>query len=209
MQIDPSMVEEILRERQPNQEDSGPEGNRADSGKAITITQEDLDKMIASRLERGKQSWSKSERDKIRQEMEEEIRGQVAADLNRKTEEERGEWQKLYQAILSGDTNLIPKDSKLFEQLESSQKSVRKYEKLLAEELDRELEEMPEEFRDLIPDIFTVAEKLAWLRKAKKNLPAKTQARGIDPNDPKPDRAGFDMGETLTSMRKQVGYQKM
>ncbi len=209
MEIDPSMVKEILNERQPNHNDSGPEVGGADSGRTLTMSQEDLDKMIAARLERGKQSWSKSERDRIRQELEDEIRGQVAADVARKSEEDRGEWQKLYQAILSGETNLIPKDSKLFEQLESSQKSVRKYEKLLAEELDRELADLPEEFRDLIPEVFTVAEKLAWLRKAKKNIPAKSQARGMDPSDPKPDRSGFDMGETLASMRRQVGYQKM
>lgn len=209
MEVDPLMVEGILNERQPNRDDSGPEVNGAGSGKTLTMSQEDLDKMIASRLERGKQSWAKSERDRLKQELEDELRSQMAAEMSRKTEEERGEWQKLYQSILAGDTNLIPKESKLYEQLETSQKSVKKYEKLLSEELERELEDLPDDFRDLIPDVFTVAEKLAWLRKAKKNLPAKTQAKGISPADPKPDRAGFDMAETLTSMRKQVGYQKM
>lgn len=203
------MVEDILRERQPSNNDSGPEVNGAAQAKTVTLSQEELDKMIAGRLERGKQSWAKSERERLKQELEEELRGQMSAEMTRKAEEERGEWQKLYHAILAGDTNIIPKDSKLFEQLESSQKSVRKYEKLLAEELDRELEELPEDFRDLIPDVFSTAEKLAWIRKAKKNLPAKQQAKGIDPSDPKPDRSGFDMSETLTSLRKQVGYQKM
>jgi hypothetical protein len=87
-------------------------------------------------------------------------------ELERKRLEESQEYKKLYESTLADVTALKPKA----EQLES-------YEKTLTAILEREVEELPDEFKDVVPDGLSTQAKLDWLAKNKSKF---TKAEPFD-----------------------------
>lgn len=92
----------------------------------------------------------------------------AAAEIDRKEAEKRGEFEKLYGTEK--------------QRADDAAKRVADLEAVVADAVAAELETVPEQFRDLIPD-GTDAQKLAWVRKSK--------AKGLfaAPADPKSQAA--------------------
>lgn len=113
-------------------------------------------------------------------------------EAERKRLEEVQDYKKLYESTLASVTELKPKA----EQVET-------YEKTLQVILAREIEELPEEFRDIVPDGLSTQQKLDWLSKNKAKLNKPT------PFDIGAGKTGIKQAKTteLTPEEKQVARQ--
>ena len=77
-------------------------------------------------------------------------------EAEKKRLEEANQYKELYEKTQAELTNLKPKAERVDE-----------YEKTLTEILTAQVEELPEEFRDVVPDGLTTKAKLDWLAKNK------------------------------------------
>lgn len=99
-------------------------------------------------------------------------------DAERQRLEKSQEFEKLYQATLTELTNLKPKAEQ-----------VEEYEKVLSEQLAAEIETLPDEFKDVIPDGLSTKDQLRWLAKNKsKFMKAEPFDIGAGKRGVKPDK---------------------
>jgi hypothetical protein len=99
-------------------------------------------------------------------------------EADRKRLEESQEYKKLYETTLADLTSIKPKA----EQVDT-------YEKTLAAILAAQIEELPEDFRDVVPDGLSTQAKLDWLAKNKsKFMKAEPFDIGAGKRGTKPDK---------------------
>lgn len=77
-------------------------------------------------------------------------------EAERKRLEEANQYKELYEKSQSEISNLKPKAEQ-----------VEEYEKVLLEQLSAEIETLPDDFKDVIPDGLSTKDKLRWLSKNK------------------------------------------
>lgn len=101
------------------------------------------------------------------------------------------EFEKLYQSTLTELTNLKPKA----EQVDS-------YEKTLQEILAAQVEDLPDDFKDIVPDGLSTKAKLDWLAKNKsKFMKAEPYDIGAGKRGTKPDKKSELTAEELQAAK--------
>lgn len=113
-------------------------------------------------------------------------------DAEKKRLEEASEYKKLYETTQTELSSLKPKA----EQVEA-------YEKTLQEILEAQVAELPEEFKDIVPDGLSTKQKLDWLAKNKsKFMKAEPFDIGAGKRGVKPDKK-----TELTPEQKEMARQ--
>ncbi|QHZ58602.1 hypothetical protein M655_024845 [Brevibacillus sp. NSP2.1] len=114
--------------------------------------------------------------------------------------EKRGEYERLYQ-----DTTKQAEEFKT--KAETTEQRVQQLESVISQLLDAKLENIPEDFRDLIPANFTVEQKLEWIATAeKKGLFAKKPQQQIGDDTNAPDKQKVDLNSLNPMQLFMAGY---
>ncbi|WP_338461566.1 hypothetical protein V5G20_17800 [Brevibacillus borstelensis] len=114
--------------------------------------------------------------------------------------EKRGEYERLYQ-----DTTKQAEEFKT--KAETTEQRVQQLESVISQLLDAKLENIPEDFRDLIPANFTVEQKLEWIATAeKKGLFAKKTQQQIGDDTNAPDKQKVDLNSLNPMQLFMAGY---
>jgi hypothetical protein len=118
-------------------------------------------------------------------------------DAERKRLEETNDYKKLYEATLADVTKFKP----IAEQVNA-------YEKTLGEILEAQIAELPEDYRDVVPDGLSTKQKLDWLAKNKiKFMKAEPFDIGAGKRGVKPDKSS-QLTDDEKRMAKHLGMSE-
>lgn len=118
-------------------------------------------------------------------------------DAEKKRLEEANQYKELYEKTQTELSNLKPKAEQVDE-----------YEKVLQEQLTAEIAELPDDFKDVIPDGLSTKDKLRWLAKNKsKFMKAEPFDIGAGKRGTKPDKS-TELSTEEKEMAKRFGVSE-
>lgn len=189
----------------------GGEGEGGDGGEGggsftpITLsTQDEFNTFFAERLARYQRKWEREELPKLKTELAEKVRADIEAEATRKAQEEQGNFKDLYQQVVSGNADAIPKDSELAKILRTSVETVKQTEAEWKELVKQEKDTLPDSLKALLPAELSPQKQLAWIRTAKGAVGSVAGS----PEDParKGAQGGADLDTAIKELRNSPIY---